>query len=232
MTEEIVKNDVVSEEAITKLLQMDVNLLTVPQRNQYLYWLAKRSGLDPALKPFDLIPSKDKTRLILYANAGCADQLREINNIQSEVLYEGALKLTETEYNLGVYVVRVRVWTENAEGKRLREYTDIGSASIEGLKGEAVSDAVMKAHTRAERRTTLGFKGLGIPDISELDGITNSGPKTINPQASTRSKAVVVEGEVVNMATGEIITPPKTEEKTVTNGVYKKIPPAVPPVSL
>lgn len=228
MTEEIQKTDAVPEEAITKLLQMDVNLLTVPQRNQYLYWLAKRSGLDPALKPFDLIPSKDKSRLILYANAGCADQLREINNIQSEVVYEGALKLTSSEHYPGVYVVKVRVWTENDEGKRLREYTDIGAASIEGLKGEAIADAVMKAHTRAERRTTLGFKGFGMPDISELDNIIDSGPKKVNPQATVKNK--IIEGEVVNVSTGEIISPEKPP--VMNGGVYKKVPPAVPPVSL
>ena len=42
---------------------------------------------------------------------------------------------------------------------------------IEGLRGEALSNAMMKATTKAKRRVTLSLCGLGMLDETEVESI-------------------------------------------------------------
>src|SRR5262249_26019891 len=50
-----------------------------------------------------------------------------------------------------------------------RQDESIGGVSLEGLKGESRSNAMMKAETKAKRRGTLSIFGLGVPDEKERD---------------------------------------------------------------
>jgi len=55
--------------------------------------------------------------------------------------------------------------------------------NIENLKGEARSNAMMKAETKAKRRVTLSICGLGMLDESETDSIPGARPAfTEGPQ--------------------------------------------------
>jgi hypothetical protein len=156
--------------AIEKLLQMDISKLTLEQRNVYLWHMAVRKGLDPLTRPFDVLIMQGKA--VLFANAGCADQLRELHNINIETVEEGPLRLGD-EIRKDVYVVKVK------GDRQGRTQVNIGAVSIDGLGGPDLANAVMKAHTKASRRVTLDLCGLGMPDETELSTIRNHGTGTI-----------------------------------------------------
>ncbi len=67
-----------------------------------------------------------------------------------------------------IYVFHVKI--SNPDG---RIGFNVGAVPIVGTAGEDRSNAVMKAYTKAERRATLAFAGLGIPDESEVSSIRN-----------------------------------------------------------
>ena len=55
-----------------------------------------------------------------------------------------------------------------------REDIATGAVSLAGLKGEALSNAFMKAETKAKRRATLSVCGLAVLDESETDSIAGA----------------------------------------------------------
>lgn len=207
-----------TEEAVDKLLQMDINDLSMGDRSKYLWFMAVRMGLDPLTKPFDCIPD-GKGKVILFANSGCADQLRRRDNVTVRVIEEGFLKVGETIRD-DVYVVKVEA--ETAGG---RSAVNVGAVGVKGLTSEAMANAIMKCHTKASRRTTLDLCGLGIPDISELDSIPNvapkmtaTGPRQLNPGVTS---PVVEESQAVPIGSSK-----------GADEAPKKYPPAVPPIKL
>ena len=64
-----------------------------------------------------------------------------------------------------MYIVTARA---EANG-RIDEAT--GAVSLELLKGENRANAIMKAETKAKRRVTLSFAGLGMLDETEIESI-------------------------------------------------------------
>lgn len=215
---EIVKINEDEAKAVDKLLQMDINDLSLADRGKYLWFMAVRRGLDPFTKPFDCIPD-GKGKLILFANAGCADQLRQREGISLEVLEEGFLRSGETLRD-DVYYVKSK-----ATNKDGRSTINIGAVGVKGLSSESLANALMKCHTKAGRRTTLDLCGLGLPDISELDSIpsipkvTVTGPKQLNPGIATVSSQAFVEVETVASTEGAAEAP-------------RKFPPTAPPIKL
>lgn len=156
--------DFTKQEVLDAILQEgDFSRLTQAQRSQYLYHLAKSMGLNPLSKPFNLIVLNNK--LTLYANRTASDQLRKIHGIKSEVLYEGPLVLGN-EVNTTVYVVKTKL--TGADG---REETSLGAVGIDNMKGEALANQIMKCHTKALRRGTLAFAGLGFLDELEVESV-------------------------------------------------------------
>src|SRR5262245_24580624 len=167
----------VNEEMMEKLLLSgDYSGLSGRLQAQFLFMFAKKKGLDPMTQPFQFIKNNNG-KLILYATKNCALQIKQKHSVTLTKEYAGALRLSPPNamsagvYDIGVYEVEMRA--ENADGKTLS--WDIGTAELEGLTGRDRKDAPMKAWTRAERRTLLKIEGLGIPDESEIDYITNSG---------------------------------------------------------
>ena len=62
-------------------------------------------------------------------------------------------------------------------------YTDEdGAVTIDGLKGDALANAIMKAATKAKRRAVLALLGLNMLDESELETIP---AKAIEPAQIT-----------------------------------------------
>ncbi len=139
-----------------------IALLSVNQRSSYLWHLAKNLGLDPLTKPFDLIPNRDG-KLVIYANRGASDQLRVKKGLTDEITFAGHPMMGD-EVRKDIYEVHVKL--TDPETKRTGE--GIGCVGTDGLTGEAYADAKMKAHTKALRRTTLAFLGLGMPDETEV----------------------------------------------------------------
>ena|SRR5688572_1522279 len=242
-----------TEEQVDQLLQMDVNQLTLAQRNQYLWWFAKRMGLDPMTKPFDCIPGQNG-KLIIYANRTAAEQLRRVHHIKIEIMERGFLLVGNKEAE--VFVVRSRA--ELPDG---RVDESLGAVPLRfGADAETMANAVMKAETKAKRRVTLSIMAIGLPDESELatmPGNQLSEPKRIFPQQTQTypSGLTRVGGEQVNMRTGEIVDAeisqadvagsegaepsgmggtdsPGSPEPQPAPAMGRKYPPAVAPVGL
>ena len=100
-------------------------------------------------------PDTGFKRRQLYARRGTTDVLREKRKIN----------ITDMVQHDGPGYVSFKATGKNAEG---RQEIAIGAHSIEGLRGEKLAAAVSTAETRAGRRLTLKFVGMGILDYTEV----------------------------------------------------------------
>lgn len=156
------------------LVDGDLSPLNPQQRVVYYNRVCESLGLNPLTKPFAYLRLNGK--LVLYALKDCTEQLRKRDKVSIVRLEQSPVE--------GVYVVTA--YARNAEG---REDTDIGAVSIEGLKGEARANAMMKAITKAKRRATLSICGLGMLDETEIDSIPDARPVHVDIETG------VIEGE-------------------------------------
>jgi hypothetical protein len=159
MTTEIAERPsvpVLSEKLEHALVEGDLSKLSVKERVEFYNATCESLGLNPLTKPFGYITLQG--RLTLYALKACADQLRKIHGVSIGTLRE--------EERDGVYVVFAP-----AADKTGRTDEDMGAVPIANLKGEALSNARMKAVTKAKRRVTLSICGLGFLDETETDSI-------------------------------------------------------------
>ena len=164
----------------------DLSKLSSSERLSYYAKVCDSMGLNPLTKPFEYI--RLSGRLVLYAGKNCTDQLCNIRNISVE--------LSEGQAIDGIYLIRCIARTNKlsetwgASGQdRMTEST--GAVPIEGLKGEAKANAMMKAETKAKRRAVLSLVGLSMLDSTEVETIPDR------------------EAVVVDQATGEIMAPPE-----------------------
>ena len=138
------------------VLNGDMGRLTPAQKVDYYNYRCQQAGLDPAAKPFDLL--KLNGREILYANAGATQQLTNNRALSHQI--------TDRELVDGIYCVFCRV-----TGKDGRSTENMGAVPIESLKGEAKANAMLKATTKAIRRSVLAHCGLGLMDETEVETI-------------------------------------------------------------
>lgn len=141
------------------LLGGNLAALTPAERLHYYNTVCTSVGLNPMTKPFDYLNLSGK--LVLYANRGCAEQLRQIHNVNLTIKAREAVE--------GCYVVTAQA---SVAGGRTDE--SIGAVSLDGLKGENRSNAMMKAETKAKRRVTLSICGLTFLDESEIESISGA----------------------------------------------------------
>ena len=106
-------------------------------------------------RPFEYLRLNGK--LLLYAKKDCTDQLRGRRGV--------SLDIVKRVVENGICEVTARATLDG------RTDTDVGAVFVDGLRGEALANAVMKAHTKAKRRVTLSICGLSIPDESEVETI-------------------------------------------------------------
>jgi len=168
------------------ILNGDISKLNSAQRVEYVTRLCERVGVDPLTQPFKILELNGKE--ILYADKGCTQQLCKSYHISTEV--------TKKEKIEDVYVVTVRAiddkgrYTDEdgavsiSEPETIRVKTgtwpNSGKARYESkpnpnagklLKGDNLCNALMKAVTKAKRRSVLAFCGLGMLDETELETI-------------------------------------------------------------
>lgn len=134
----------------------DLGRLSSQERLAYIAKTCERVGLDPLAKPFELL--RLNGRVVLYATKSCTDQLRALHKIS----------VSEPTTELVGDIYTAKVTATNAEG---RSDSDMGSVCIANLSGEKLSNALMKAVTKAKRRVTLSMCGLGMLDDSEIESV-------------------------------------------------------------
>lgn len=143
----------------------DLSKLTATQRVAYYHKTCESLGLNPLTRPFEF--QRFNGKVVLYARKECTEQLRFLHKV--------SIYRLEKETFDGVFLVTA--YARTADGK---EDVSTGAVSIGGLKGEALSNAFMKAETKAKRRVTLSVCGLGSTDESEIDSIPNSQAVKVN----------------------------------------------------
>lgn len=152
----------------------DCKNLTTTQRVQYYSYRCSALGLDPNTQPFEYVNLNGK--LVLYAKAATAQQLVKSRGLSVEI--------TSQQQIGDSYVVFARV-TTLADS---RKSENMGAVPTAGLKGEALTNAMMKAVTKAIRRAVLAHEGLGMLDETEVDSIPGAQPEPV------RTEPKVIEG--------------------------------------
>jgi hypothetical protein len=137
----------------------DLAKLSPEQKVSYYRQFCERLGLDPISQPFKLLKLSGKETL--YCDRGGASQLCRVHGVSHEI------KNRETIQNC--YIV-----TAQAIDMTGRHTESTGAVNIEGLKGEALCNAMMKAETKAKRRATLDLLGLGMLDETEVESMPQS----------------------------------------------------------
>lgn len=151
----------IDNDTIFKLITNgDTSALSPEQKLAYYKVRCEAAGLDPRTSPFRFF--KLQGREVLYATKEASDQLASNHKIHVEILSQ----ITES----GVRVVVVRATA--ADG---RQTDEIGVVPIDGLKGDMLSNALMRAVTKAKRRAILSLCGLGTMDETELETIPDVG---------------------------------------------------------
>ena len=143
----------------------DLSGLREEQLVGYYNYRCQQVGLDPSAKPFDLLVLSGKK--VLYANAGATQQLANLHGLSTQI--------TNRERVEDVYLVSVR-----CTGKDGRSSENVGAVDIKGLAGEKLANALMKATTKAIRRTVLAHCGLGMLDETELETIPAQQMQRVN----------------------------------------------------
>lgn len=151
------------------LIKGDLRDLNVEQRIALVQAICRREGIDWLSRPFDFFTDKKSGKVTLYARADCTRQLAKRDGITLEVVSHQLLD--------DCYEVHVRA-TAPASGKGTHKRTDedLGVVSIAGLKGEDKANALMKAITKAKRRTILSICGLGLLDETEAEEVAEPRP--------------------------------------------------------
>ena len=143
-------------DALLKLALGDTSKLNPSEKMQLIVQVCELSGLDPRLSPFEFIKFQGKE--VMYARKNAADQLVRVHGIN--------VTITERKIENGAYRVGCRAVTKDGRGTE-----DDGVVWVDGLKGDALANAMMKAVTKAKRRTVLSVCGLSMLDESEMDTI-------------------------------------------------------------
>lgn len=200
MSDALITSEQASAEALQKLmLNGDLSMLSMQQRAEYLFHYAVSKGLDPASKPFDLIVLNNK--LTLYANRSASDQIRKRDGITTERQYFGPLRSGFDVSGAQLYDHTVWEVEYKLTDRHNRVEISTGCVGVEGMKGDAKGNAIMKADTKAKRRGTLSMGGLGIADESEVESfaprqdIGEGKPRRVYPRAFVANAALVADAE-------------------------------------
>ena len=153
----------------------DLAQLTADERARYYVKVCESIGLNPMTRPFEYLTLNGK--LILYARKDCTDQLRSIYDVS-------VTDLTQMERD-GVFTIVAKV-----HDKHGRSDMATGAVHIQGLRGEPLANAFMKAETKAKRRATLSICGLGFLDESELPATAAPPPPQTRPRLADQLDAL------------------------------------------
>lgn len=141
------------------MIGQDLSCLSPSEKCIYIGNLCGTLGLNPVTKPIEIMKFNGKE--VPYMRKDGTEQLRKLNTV--------SIRSMETKTVMdNVYVVTAFARTPDG-----REDSSTGAVNIQGLKGDTLANAIMKAETKAKRRVTLSICGLGFLDESEIETIPN-----------------------------------------------------------
>jgi hypothetical protein len=186
----------IDPEAIKQLvIYGDLKKLTSEQKVAYYLAVCESVGIPAHMKPFDYIVLNGKEQL--YANKTCAAQLRANNNISINIVS----RKKEGDH----YIVSAGASMPNGKVDE-----DDGIVCIKGLAGENLSNAMMKAITKAKRRVTLSICGLGFLDETEAATITNGGGYNGNGHAKGQGAPTTPDEVLKSLQSEGMVDPDQT----------------------
>ena len=180
-----------SNELEKVILNADLSSLTGEQRVNYYMQVCNQYGLDAFTRPFEYIKLNNK--LTLYATKACAAALIELKSISTRIVSQ--------EQFQDVFVVTCEA-TRKDENGNTQVAQDIGVVPIANLKGDQLGNAMMKAATKAKRRTVLNMAGLGQTDETEIQSIANT----------SSAPVVRVEVDALGEIAEEQVIPPEVSQ--------------------
>lgn len=193
------------------ILKGDLSGLRPEQKAEYYVSVCNRLSLDPATQPFQLLNLSGKQ--VLYCSKAGAEQLTKKYQISHEI------KDRQTVND--VFIVYVRATLPDGR------FTDSsGAVNITGQKGDALANSLMKAETKAKRRSTISLLGLGMLDETEIETIPNAEkidlPKAVPvPKVpETKEPLRFADAEAVDKILANDVFDPCTEK--VAFGKYAK----------
>ena len=195
------------------ILQGDLSKLSANDKVKYYNGYCERMGLDPFTKPFDILRLNGKE--VLYCTRSGTQQLNKLHKVSHLITSR------DTNQEAGVYIV-----TSKASLPDGRCTESIGAVNIQGLKGEAYANAIMKAETKAKRRATLDLLGLGVLDESEAETIPNATTVALQtmvealPQMEVEAVEVIEEDEQLSIGR-LMIAIKKAESVTELKQIYE-----------
>lgn len=147
----------IDQEIISNLvLNGDISKMSNKQRVEYYKYFCESLGLNSLTQPFKILRLSGKE--VLYATKDASEQLRKIYGVS----------IYKLEKSMDIGLVTFTAYARDAKG---REDASSGAVAIEGLKGDALANAIMKAETKSKRRVTLSICGLGMLDETEIETI-------------------------------------------------------------
>jgi len=161
------------------VLRGDISGLNEQDKVAYYNGICESLGLNPLTRPFQYLRLNGKE--VLYATKDATEQLRKINGV--------SVLDIETNVIEGVYIVKAK-----GQDKTGRTDTATGAVPINGMSGDKLANALMKAETKAKRRLTLSICGLGILDETELETIPDSAKQTVVEVVEQRALPNVEKG--------------------------------------
>ena len=160
----------------------DLSKLSSAERMAYYGQVCQSLGLNPMTRPFEYLRLNGK--LTLYAKKDATEQLAQKYGI--------SITLDAGHLMEGIYVMKATARMAN------REVDATGAVSLDGLKGEAMANALMKAETKACRRAVLRLVGLGWLDETEVAAVPDAVPVAVDPATGE-----IVLSTLVPSSTGE-----------------------------
>lgn len=156
----------------------DLAGLSSLEKVTYIKHVCESLGLNPLTRPIQLIRFQGKE--VMYFTKDSTEQLRKNNRVS----------ITEIENKIvnGVYIV-----TAHASMPDGRIDASTGAISIDGLKGDNLCNAMLKAETKAKRRVTLSICGLGHLDESEIESIPSAKKVDIEREANITAECISID---------------------------------------
>ncbi len=212
MSTALVPRETIGEAVERVLVGGDLAKLTADERVNYYKSVCDSVGLNPLTRPLEYIQLNGK--LTLYARKDATDQLRANNQVSINIVSREAIE--------GCYVVTARATMPSG-----RCDESIGAVTIEGLKGEARSNALMKCETKAKRRATLSICGMGMLDESEIESIPGAKVGEITPKV-TAAPIIIGKPQDTAAGTGAVVA---VGGPALSSGLVGTDPKAAPQVS-
>ena len=177
------------------------------ERIWYYQQMCAELEVNPVTRPFNYIETTDRNgnqTVSLYPNAVLASQLERKHKL--------SISLVESTWDdkRGLYGVKAR-----AAGPDGRFVEAWGWVGVQGRQGDSLANQLMRAETKAFRRSILKWCGLALPDEGEMVDVPGARVVSVD----------MITGEMVDAPTARVISESEPPEGDRPNGAMRPTDP-------